>query len=936
MDNPQLKFRKYGFDILINRFEPLFREHMVNEVLLVRYGSLKWREAIPKGVIATFETEKDQKFVDMGIEDFFQEIYLWGLKEIAVFGENYLALTDLIPGLSKDKFVEVMDELNEIRKKIAHSKTFTQFDLYRLVELLKTYFSGPIVKDFLDYLDKEGYKDLKDFPLTITEETRCQQNLPIEEYDLDGGFVGRRKEINAVKKLLYSQEDRIISITGAGGVGKTAIALKTAYSILADENSDYDAIVWLSAKETKLTPGGIIRIEPEITTYLQLLKDILEIVDSKTAQVFTEQKMDTAKYVERLLNVFSSHRCLLVIDNLETIIKNLEIINFIKDIPRPSQVLITSRKGLGEIERRYPLPDFDERNAMELFRLIAREKNRKDLLQLPDETIKRLVRSVRCYPLLIKWSIGKICLGMDTKSAFSEIYSGKTEIAEFVFNDIFKLFNEDARKCLYCMIILGERPITKHVLMHLSGLDEDAFDDAIQELIVASFVYPEVTSAADGEPLTHFLMLSLTRGFIRVRLDEDKKTFNLLQTRYYELSHQMEQFEKSQMAYSQSLFSLGVKSDDEKIAFNYVKTAKNFQRNYENERADENFQLALRIAPNFAYAIIEYAKFEFSRDHIHEANVLFEKAIKLASDNYHAYFNFGMCLKKQNRIDEAISYLEKAKELNPEHLPIYNELGRAYTFKGNCEKANEFFEFAKTKKGPVNYKHLSIAISFQANNYKRWSEQYLERKDYAGCLEKLKEGKRLLTNAFARNVSDKLLQLENKDIAKNIAIQLCKGGRFDEARPFFAECLMPIVLPNGIKLTADSHMADAYYGLAAFGHALSKLSSTEVLECISKGMAIARHPNQIAKLSRLKEEIEGKRDVGEHRLVGLIKYVNPVKCYGLISSEDQTYLFFLTEINPGVPEESVHELKGRAVTFSLKQNRKHPSKKLAYNLILNS
>ena len=81
---------------------------------------------------------------------------------------------------------------------------------------------------------------------------------------------------------------------------------------------------------------------------------------------------------------------------------------------------------------------------------------------------------------------------MEIQKAFAQIQSGKTEIAQFVFNDIFELFSKAAKRCLYSLIILGDRVISKHLLMHLANIDDDEFDDAIRELIIASFIYQDL------------------------------------------------------------------------------------------------------------------------------------------------------------------------------------------------------------------------------------------------------------------------------------------------------------------------------------------------------------------------------------------------------------------------------------------------------------
>ena len=281
-----------------------------------------------------------------------------------------------------------MDEINEHRRKIAHAKSnYTIYDFEILIELIKTLCRGEYSKKLFKYIERGEYKVDLEIPEAFYEESRCLNNLPIEDYDLDGGFVGRRNEIIKIKKLLYSNQDRIISITGAGGLGKTSLALKIAYSILSEEENPYSAMIWFSAKENKLTSeNGIVSIESQISDYITLLRDILSVIDKNSFDIIDKKSMREENYLEFIYDLFEKKRYLLIIDNLETII-DADIIEFIKNVPRPSQILITSRKGLGEIERRYPLPDFLLSDAVKLFRIISKERNRSDLLKLSQSNI---------------------------------------------------------------------------------------------------------------------------------------------------------------------------------------------------------------------------------------------------------------------------------------------------------------------------------------------------------------------------------------------------------------------------------------------------------------------------------------------------------------------------------------------------------------------
>ena len=909
----------------------------MNEVLLINYGRKNWLNGIPNGIIQQLREEKEIDIAELEIDDFFEELYLRNLKEITIYSDHYKYLRCLVKDLSKSKFIELMDELNLIRRKIAHcSSTFSRLDLDDLIKIVRQICQGEIAENLLKYIDNESYKTSEEIPSSFfVMEDRCPHNLPIEDYDLDGGFVGRKKEISKIKKLLYTDQDRIITIIGAGGIGKTAVALKTAYGILADEKNPFEAIIWFSAKESKLTASqGIVPIEPGIKHCEQLVKDILEIVDKDTLRIFEKNEMPYEKYKKRLYGILSSQKCLLVIDNLETVFRDTEIIEFIKDIPRPSQVLITSRRGFGEIERRYPLPEFNKLDAIKLFRLVSKERDRSDLLGLEDNNIANLVNRVKCYPLLIKWSIGKVCLGKDINDAFSLIHSGQSEVAEFVFNDVFELLSERSKSCIFSMIIFGDKPISKHLLMHLANLDDDTVDDAIRELTLTSFVYQDVSSSEQGL-ITNYSMLSLTRGFIQHKLDDDKILRNILQTRYYDLSEQIEQFEKSKSAYAQSLFSLGVKNEDEKIAFNYVKTAKNFAKKEVFTAAEENFEKAIKVAPEFPYALSEYAKFEFDRGHIPKSNRLFQQAIEVDRENYHSFFNYGIRLKRQNKLSEAIEVLSRAMELNPNHQPIYNHLGRVYSFKGEYEKANELFEKARQQEKFPNYWVISRTLQWQADNYRRWSEHFFMRNDHNEGFKKLFKALSLIEEAKNLNQGDRRIQRDEKNICKNIGINLCKIGKFEEARKYLNRCLKKIELRDGSLVTNDQEMAEAYYYLAFYGLEMKKLSLREIKTYVETGMAMNRKSNYSIKLLDLKRHLdrEMKKSVSDVKW-GIIEYVNMFRHYGIIRSENDTYLFFLNHIDKTLDDSEIISLKGRTVSFRLIDNPKKRDEKIGTDIHL--
>jgi len=913
-------YRNFGYDILINNFEPLLRNYIMNEVLIQNYGSNGWQKFIPSNVKENLLEERDIDINDDTVlDDIIEELNFLHLKDILIFKNNFKYAKSFFKNLTKKKFITLFDELNICRRKIAHAKsTFSYVDFTTIIDNLHSLCIGKDSCEILKYIDSKGYETSDDVPLEFYQEYDCQNNLPPENYDLDGGFVGREHEIRQIRKLLDSDQDRIITITGAGGVGKTALALKIAYNYLTDVTNRYDAIIWFSAKTDNLTDEGIIPLQSEIKSEEQLIKDIVKIIDLETFHKFEETSVPLQSFSKYFHNIFSSNQNLLIIDNLETIIHDDSLINFIKDIPRPSQVLITSRKGLGEIERRAPISDLLKKDAIKLFRIIAKERNQDSLLRLSEAQIQKLVTQVKCYPLLIKWSIGQVSLGKDINEAFKEIFAGKSEIAQFSFNDIFSLLSENSINILYSMILFGPEPISQPFIMHICNLSDDEFDDSIKELILASFVIP-LTMEENGKVQTVYSMLTLTRGFVGSKLDDDEKRKSMLSTRLYHLKEQIQDIESAKTSYSQSFFSLGIKTQEEQVAFHYIKAAKNYYDQKEYDDAYRNFERALSIAPKSSYVLNEFSKFEYYRRHVPRALQLAKESVEHNPDVFHSWLNYGIMLRKNLQFDKAIKKLIKCKELNPNYLPTYNELGRCYSLIGEHDKANAEFDAALKQEKYPNYRHQAITYQFKADNLKRQSESFAARKDYSGQLKCLEQSLKEIRKGLTILKNDRRLIDQLWRIYLDYGIALSMQQRFEEGKEYLEKCLLPHKF--GLKTITPKNeiIAGACFYLASFSINEGNVDNETIQHYIDKGMSVSTTGSKwMNKFLALEQQLtEGKIDDSllERRRYGRIKFYDTQKRFGAIKSEDESIIFFLRNFRQQLSIEAQQILAKMPVSF---------------------
>ncbi len=141
-------------------------------------------------------------------------------------------------------------------------------------------------------------------------------NLPLPRTS----FVGRAAELGELEALVRSS--RLVTVTGAGGSGKTRLAVELARAILRD----FDG-VWF----TDLSP--IVDGERVVGTVAQALG--LAVSDERPV-------------LARLLEAVGDRRCLVVLDNCEQVLDAAgDVVEELLGSCSAVQVVVTSREALG-------------------------------------------------------------------------------------------------------------------------------------------------------------------------------------------------------------------------------------------------------------------------------------------------------------------------------------------------------------------------------------------------------------------------------------------------------------------------------------------------------------------------------------------------------------------------------------------------------------
>ncbi|GAB4365842.1 MAG: NB-ARC domain-containing protein [Elainellaceae cyanobacterium] len=166
---------------------------------------------------------------------------------------------------------------------------------------------------------------------------------PVASLQIDWGeaidislFYGRASELEHVKQWVLRDRCRLVALLGMGGIGKTALSVK-----LADEiQTEFDYLIWRS-----------LRNAPPLET---LLKDLV---------LFLSDQQDTEVTLARLIYWLRTARCLVILDNMETLLQpgersgryRLEYENYgellrvVGESPHQSCLVITSREKPAEV-----------------------------------------------------------------------------------------------------------------------------------------------------------------------------------------------------------------------------------------------------------------------------------------------------------------------------------------------------------------------------------------------------------------------------------------------------------------------------------------------------------------------------------------------------------------------------------------------------------
>jgi hypothetical protein len=115
-------------------------------------------------------------------------------------------------------------------------------------------------------------------------------------------FYGRTEELATLKQWIVQDNCRLVGVLGMGGIGKTALSVKFAQQV----QHEFNCVIWRSLQNA-----------PPVNDILATLIQIL----SNQQQTPANLPASTNLRITRLIEYLRSSRCLLILDNTESILQ---------------------------------------------------------------------------------------------------------------------------------------------------------------------------------------------------------------------------------------------------------------------------------------------------------------------------------------------------------------------------------------------------------------------------------------------------------------------------------------------------------------------------------------------------------------------------------------------------------------------------------------
>ena len=327
----------------------------------------------------------------------------------------------------------------EIAKSAGYDAEYIKLAGYQLWKILSRAFGEKVTKSNVQSVlkrysrhllagEKRSHPDVTPNPMPVIEVINQHQDWG-EAVDVSI-FYGRTTELTTLEHWIVHDRCRLVMLLGMGGIGKTSLSVKLAQQI----QDKFEYIIWRS-----------LRNAPSVQ---DILADLIKFLSN---QQETDLPETIDRRILRLIEYLRSSRCLLVLDNVETILRSGEcaghyrdgyegyeqLLRCVAEAKHQSCLVLTTRekpRGITSNEgktlpvRSLQLAGLTEAEGQELFKAKSFSGS--------EEQEKLLIERYRGNPLALK------IVATTTEELFDGDVSQFLEQGTAVFGDIWELLEQ--------------------------------------------------------------------------------------------------------------------------------------------------------------------------------------------------------------------------------------------------------------------------------------------------------------------------------------------------------------------------------------------------------------------------------------------------------------------------------------------------------------
>lgn len=550
-------------------------------------------------------------------------------------------------------------------------------------------------------------------------------------------LLGRTQELNQLQQWVIRDRTRLVTILGMAKIGKTALAVRLVQQI----SLDFDVVIWRS-----------LRYAPPLD---DLLGELILILSGSQTLPTT-----TVKSIFQLIECFRQVRCLVVLDEMETLFQEGqlagsyregyqvygELLQQVGELAHSSCLMLLSREepleialqaGTTQPVRVLRLQGLSETGSQTLMGGIVPR------LIIQSENLERLIRHCNGHPLLLRLAVQRVQElfegNLEQFYLHYEVLLGKFDksvwLGEFlnlVFDKQFERLSPDERQVLNSLALLPEKPSREQLQSQIQWVgDHNKLLKTWGSLERRSFLHKAYESKE-----IYYILNPIIRQYIKQQIKE--KIYQLLkessqpslnlsailemfglpkvqveeeENRDLEPHQQIgrflsqigyEQYIKGEFLSAKTFLNLAIEFHPN-LAAAHFNLGATYEKLQDDDLAQIHYQKASESSQTARYsALSNLARLEIKKENPQAAINLIEPILSKVSEEpvlASLYKNLGWAYFQKSLYAQAENFLVKALNYDETCVAAYYLLAQVKTSQGQKQEALEYWE--KGLKCPV-------------------------------------------------------------------------------------------------------------------------------------------------------------------------------------------------------------------------------------------